>query len=390
MADSIFIAGATARSAAESARRAGWRVTATDLFCDRDLQACATVHRVSDYPHDIVKIASKLSPRPWLYTGGLENWPQSVAAISRCHSLRGNPPPVLCGVRDPWILQRVLRSAGLASPGLCDEPPTDVDADARWLCKPRSSSGGMGIRIWSPRAENRLPGTPSAVNVAPHESFYFQRYVRGTSYGAVYLAAGNTAKLMGVARQLVGCRWAGASRFHFVGAIGPVVLAPHWMDQYQRIGQQLASLFDLHGLFGVDTIISQQRVWTIEVNPRFTASVELHERATGWCAFNDHMRACEEGRLPTESLPEPCGLHAKAIIYAPRDGEVDDAFCGWIDAQNRQTRHARLADLPASGLRITMGAPLLTVFAQGDCMTDTYRRLRVRAQTVKRQFTRAV
>ncbi len=44
------------------------------------------------------------------------------------------------------------------------------------------------------------------------------------SVSAVFLAAGGSAVLLGVTRQLVGCRWAGATGFRYVGSIGPLAI----------------------------------------------------------------------------------------------------------------------------------------------------------------------
>lgn len=395
MADALFIAGASARSAAESARRAGCEIAAADLFCDRDLRACATAQRVSDYPREIVTIAKHLLPRKWIYTGGLENSPQCVAAVSQYHSLLGNPPDVLRHVRNPWRVQQVLRNSRLFYPEIRERLPARRAADETWLCKPRKSNGGAQIRIWPDVAHGDSNSTLFDADMPPADAFYFQQYVRGASYGAVYLAprktaARTTVMLLGITRQFAGCRWAGTNGFHHVGAIGPITLDPKLMDQYQRIGQRLATAFGLRGLFGVDTVVERQRVWTIEVNPRFTASVEIHERATGLCAISAHVQACEDTTLPI-ALPlaspsQPRELHAKATIYAAHSGEVNATFCCWIDAQNSSERFATLADLPQVGTRILAGHPILTVFARGRHMPDVYRQLRAQAGAVKTQF----
>ena len=48
-----------------------------------------------------------------------------------------------------------------------------------------------------------------------------------------------------------------------------------------KLGTVLAQAFRLVGLFGVDGVLDAERFWPVEVNPRYTASVEVLEGATG-------------------------------------------------------------------------------------------------------------
>ena len=77
MPPSLSILGASVRSAAQSALRAGFIPCGADLFADHDLQrtSAATI-RVSDYPQQLIDASKQLPSGPWMYTGGLENHPK--------------------------------------------------------------------------------------------------------------------------------------------------------------------------------------------------------------------------------------------------------------------------------------------------------------------------
>ena len=88
-----------------------------------------------------------------------------------------------------------------------------------------------------------------------------------------------------------------------------------------RIAKALARASDLHGLFGIDFVLDRDRVWLTEVNPRYTASVEVLELARR----QSLLAAVVEGglRQPIHSLAEggtltivPVEFVAKAILYA--------------------------------------------------------------------------
>lgn len=91
--DSILIIGASARSAATSASRAGFRVHAIDLFADSDLQRIASTQRIEqNFPRQALSLAEQLRPMPWMFTGGFENHVDLLQEISQSHTLLGTAP----------------------------------------------------------------------------------------------------------------------------------------------------------------------------------------------------------------------------------------------------------------------------------------------------------
>src|SRR5687767_10917006 len=104
----LLILGASARAAASSAARAGFAPRAADLFADADLAALCRVTRIDDYPGEFPAAARKFPPSPWMYTGGLENYPELVDQIAAERPLLGNSGSVLREVRDPFKLAAAL------------------------------------------------------------------------------------------------------------------------------------------------------------------------------------------------------------------------------------------------------------------------------------------
>src|SRR5229473_2024137 len=99
----LLILGASARATAFSALRAGLQPWCADLFADADLQARCAVERVkpADYPTRFLKSLDADIPGPWMYTGGLENWPGLVAKMERHRPLWGNGVKSLSLARSP-------------------------------------------------------------------------------------------------------------------------------------------------------------------------------------------------------------------------------------------------------------------------------------------------
>ena len=75
--------------------------------------------------------------------------------------------------------------------------------------------------------------------------------------------------------------------------------------QADAIARVAASAFGLVGVGGVDFVDDGRVMHPIEVNPRWTASMELVERARGLSVFGAHARACTSGALPAADDARP-------------------------------------------------------------------------------------
>jgi predicted ATP-grasp superfamily ATP-dependent carboligase len=356
VSDAIVILGASVRAAAFSALRAGMVPCAADLFADIDLERCAAARAVTDYPDGLAAAARQFPPGPWMYTGGLENHASLVERIAAERLLAGNGGSTLRRVRDPHRLGETLRAAGLAA------PPTACTAvglphDGTWLAKPLRASGGMGIEPWRGPQPGRAGPPPAGC--------YFQQQVAGEPHAAAYVAAQGESRLLGITRQLVGTEWVAAKPYHYAGSIGPLRCDSRLREQFEAIGRRLARQFGLVGLFGVDAVVDGGTVWTIEVNPRYTASMEVLERAGRFSAVGMHLAACRSGALPEAAAASSPTCWGKAVLYARRDRRIGTAFAAFAERAMEAGFDAELADIPRRGADIAAGRPVATVLAAG-------------------------
>jgi uncharacterized protein len=374
----LLIFGASARAAAFSALRAGLQPWCADLFADADLQArCPAMRLPSHYPEGFEELAAKDIPGPWLYTGGLENWPALVDRMARHRPLWGNDAAVLARVRHPDFVARILREAGLAVPAVTWQRQPAVGS-GRWLVKPMRSAGGGGIRAYDGPAD--LASTsPSGV--------YYQEHITGEPWSALYVADGIKAILLGATRQLVGETWLGAAPFHYCGSIGPLSIPPDLQHNLERLGTVLTEKCELRGLFGVDGVVSDREFWPVEVNPRYTASIEVLEYANGLQALAWHraMFDCRVDASPM--LPQFPGLDCtgKAVLFA-RQALVFPTAGPWqavLDHLGDIHRMPAFADIPMAGQRIEAGRPILTLFGRGQAVAGCLEALQRTAAEVE-------
>jgi predicted ATP-grasp superfamily ATP-dependent carboligase len=343
----LTVLGASARALAESAARAGFAPFAVDLFGDRDLRACCPAVRIARYPHDFLPALEKAPVGAWMYTGGLENHPALLARLARVRPLWGNSAEIVRPVRRPELVAQVAAEAGCrVSPAATPGAPT--------LLKPRRGSGGLHVRLANADEMKRPP-----------RGWYLQALVQGNCAGAVFVAASGEAVLLGVTRQLAGSDFGLAAPFIYAGSTGPLLLPQDQITRLERLGQALANRFGLTGLFNVDLIVGQHELWVLEVNPRYSASVEILERASNTSFVALHADACCEQRLPERQPSYGGRIFGKAIVYAEGNGIVPtrfDAVCeGWSDFQPG----SGMADIPHEGEALVHGQPVVTVFAAG-------------------------
>jgi uncharacterized protein len=370
----ITIVGSSARAAAFSAVRAGFSIRAADLFADVDLRRASTATAVTDYPAGLEAVLIGSQPGGWIYTGGLENSPSLIDRWSRLRPLWGNSGEALRRVRRPELLAAAMQQAGMNAPRV-EFDSRQVRRNGSWLIKGLRSSGGVHVSVW-----NELTPDPS-----PESDHYFQELISGTPCSAVYVAARGTAAMLGATRQLIGERWTGASGLRYCGSVGPLELSESIRQQFARIGSELAEKFNLVGLFGVDAIVNDLGVWPVEVNPRYTASIEVLERSSGFHAIDLHVTACRDGTLPAHRYWPRSVVSAKAILFAASTLEVAEATSELIEQESGAAWPA-VADIPAPGTIIEAGWPILTVLASGDTERATLERLEERAAIVRQQI----
>jgi len=343
----IGVVGASARAAAFSLLRAGRQVITADLFADADLARHCLATRIAPYPEGFFDWLAEAECDGWLYTGALENHPTLIDRLSTSQTLLGHTGDVVRRVRDPLELQTALTSAGLHFPEtqLADQRQPANDG---WLGKTSRGSCGSGV------------GVTEGAN-------YFQRRITGVPLSAVF--QGN--QLLGVTRQLVGERWTGAAEFQYCGSIGPWPLSPVVQQQMLRLGEVLHSKFGLTELYGVDLLGDRNKIWTIEVNPRYTAAVEVVERAYGISVFGP-----TGGQRPSSC----CG---KVVLFANRPLVITEETKGGLLQQAGNIAWPEIADIPAAGTKIAAGQPVLTLFAEADSCESVATRLQERVAEIE-------
>jgi predicted ATP-grasp superfamily ATP-dependent carboligase len=371
MNQSLVLVGMNSRPLARSAMQAGFDIIAIDTFGYIDLPAKA---RCLSLAYDLGGLGP-VNPGLWhtrlaraaqsqkadslAYSGGFENFPELVDEMSAECELLGNSPTSLRAVRDPYRLREMVRSVGMETPQVLS-PGTQPDPRFRWLRKRLKSGGGYAIEPWD--------------GIVPNEPGYMvQRYVEGLAHSASFIGNGHAAQVFAVTRQLSGDAAFGAHGFAYVGNLLIPKPDSRLLANLNDLATALTRAFGLVGLNGIDFIVKGEQLTILEVNPRYSASMELVEEDMATSLFAWHVAGCRQ--QPLTVLPEyqSQNVFGKAYVYARQDGTTPDttrwSAKGWHD-------------VPRTGETFRAGQPICTVTAVGADQQQCYERLLAEADEV--------
>jgi predicted ATP-grasp superfamily ATP-dependent carboligase len=235
----------------------------------------------------------------------------------------------------------------------------------------------MGIRFWAPQD-----------NSWDENDFYCQEFIEGEPISFLFLGSRETTLLLGATRQLVGETWLHAAPFRYCGSIGPLDHSLIERPSLEELGDLLALGCFLDGLFGVDGILRDGEFWPVEINPRYSASVEVLEHGLGAPLLSYHAHVFTHRGLPPlpSSGLSPARTIGKAILFArddlhfPAEGPWMKELLSLRPVQELPT----FADIPAAGELIEAGKPILTFFAAADSCSNCEDMLRQIADTLDR------
>ncbi len=375
-----LLVGVSARALLESAVESGCQATAIDYFGDQDCRWRGPAFSLADLGlrpsvKNLLQAAATLAFAGrngrrqafsgLVYSSGPENQPQDLEVWAQHGLLLGNGPATLARVRNPWELRDTLAAVGSAMPPFYPlEEWRYTPAGMGWLIKPVRGGGGRGIRLL---AATEAGAAAQLAAVSDKSRYLVQQFIPGIAASATFIADGRQAAVVGTSQQLAAGNGLGTGRFAYAGSIVPLALQPaHGLPdpgpELARIAGHLTAVFGLRGLNTLDFIINQRGIWVLEVNPRWSASVELIERWRGERLFRRHVAACGPAGLPAAAIPSArgrrCGFWGKAIVYAQASFQVTATARELGDFYRLGLR-----DIPGPATSVAGGQPLCSVLA---------------------------
>lgn len=377
----ILLVGVSTRAMVESALKSlpAEKILSLDYFGDYDLQELCENYSLKRTfsktftASNLFLVSQYLSFQAILYTSNLENHPSLLKKFQGRGLLLGNSPETLSRIRSPGIFFPFLEKIGIPHPRTYFKDrkwPTEQNnpkfSQSVFLQKPIRSGGGFGIK------QIKVPETK--------DCHILQEYIPGIPCSALFLANGQDSILIGLTEQLIGLKEFGSNGFRYCGnLLGKVwreADGSHLVRKLEEITTLITREFKLRGVNGIDFILKDGVPYLLEVNPRYTAAMELIEKAYRLPIVEAHLNSLE-GYLPAFNLLNflETGYWGKAILFAEKDLKVPSIQKEWLEKGIR--------DIPPDGEFIHKGEPICTLFAYGLTREACYRELVEKAKRLK-------
>jgi predicted ATP-grasp superfamily ATP-dependent carboligase len=350
----VLVAGFATRHVAQSARRAGYTVYAVDHFCDQDLtwctEDCATFGEVAELPEKIAELAARHPVDALVVTSGAE-------AVGTAIPLCGTPPRKVERFLDKLEIQRFFEGLDVPVPPLAGSDHYPV------MVKPRRGAGGWRNAV--ARTEEELRRWEETWPDVPYVA---QALVDGIPSSVSCVADGRRARAVAVNRQIL--RGNGESAHGFAGSVTP--FSHPLAGEMIACAERIAAASGCVGSVGID-FMAGEKPWAIEINPRFQATLDTVELATGESVFAMHMDACR-GVLPA-ARPAARRVAVRRILFAERDMRLD---------ADLSVLAPRIADIPWPGTEFEEGHALVSVYGCAETEAGAYADLERTVEAVRR------
>ena len=418
---SICLMGASCRAAAQAAARAGCtRILAWDDFLDADLLEIAQARSLADFPEDSPQSLAELQGIPLVLCGGMENRPDFIQRRIDQGMLCGVTGDMLRQLRSLESWQRWASESRIGWPTTVQDlsdPRLDSVRSESWMLKPLGRAGGVHVRaIASLEGLDRVANLGLDPGIPKSDLWYLQQYVPGISIGVSYCTDSNwntgsnwntqsseppKTRIVGIARSILSEELDAPLPWIYRGSLAPYSVSPSVRASLERFAKTVAQSTGIRGLWQADFQIDPNgQLWLLEINPRWSASMELHELLQEYSWITEHVRILcngESKRVPSPGSPAGQQV-AKGILYAPHGMHLSVAQVdrlgrsGWHGTlRELETAEFCLADIPQSdplGVDFAEGMPIVTVLVAGEKNADLLEKIRQAHSTVLGWFKR--
>ena len=244
--------------------------------------------------------------------------------------------------KNPKSLKKILSEESIQFPYTVFKQE-ELDDSKNFLVKKIGGIGGGHVLYKSSLLD---------IDVLSNKDFYYQEFINGIVYSAVFLANGNTASIVGLNRILVSKQFQDQP-FLYEGAISVVFKNKKTLVKIISIINKITKRTELFGLCGIDFIIDEnQSIFVIDINPRPTATFELHESQES--LFAAHIKSFNRG--PINYISYNHNFSKGYVIYYAKENLLIPENLKWP---------SWVKDRPYDKQMILIKNPVCTIHAEG-------------------------
>ena len=356
-----------------SGSRAGYEMYAADAFGDIDTKRCAKEYfPLNPLQTDIRHIKKELSKVDGVIIGsGYENADFDFLGVEDMRKILGNAPEKTKEISNKARLSYRLDDLGFSHPltyigrEIAEEKPTHLHLPV--VAKP--AYGGGGTANFFCYTEKELIQWSKLL-----PEFLFQEYIKGKPASVSVISSKQDSISVCVNEQLIGLDSVCApGSLVYCGNISPFVT--EFSERVCEIAEELTTELGLLGSNGIDFVISDDKPYIIEVNPRLQGSLDTVELSTDLNLIDAHVKAVS-GILPERVAVKRYAV--KAIVFAKHE---------WTVMRNSYLDMAGIVDVPEKGRIVKSGEPIATAIGIGDSRESAFAAAMKNVERIKNGVT---
>ncbi|NHJ32973.1 MAG: ATP-grasp domain-containing protein [Asgard group archaeon] len=343
----LLVVGFNARPIANSAVQAGHEIGVIDYFGDYDLlkltRNCFSVLRQK--PGELLHRPLHRKPAEYLYFlaeimsdeqgdfegiilgSAFDRYPELVKQFKEIGpKVYANDHKKFALTRKKHEINEIAKKSGFEIPELSSvksfQELAEIAKNSSYPIVTRGDGGGggAGIKLW--KSYKEIKDYMKSKDTEQEKVIWLQEYIKGLDASSTVNCLKKEVQLLSVNRQLIGDKNLRApSEFAYTGNIVPLNYDTYKEDssleeQHLESIRKLFQSLKLIGSNGVDFVIRDEKLFFMEVNPRFQGSIECVQYTTGYNLVQLHIDAFHNIKHDIPAVPKYNQFSVKGILFS--------------------------------------------------------------------------
>ncbi|OEG62655.1 MAG: hypothetical protein BHK79_02540 [Halanaerobium sp. MDAL1] len=312
-----------------------------------------------------------------IYGSDWDHKPELLNELEKIENLklRGNSAAVISQLNKKETLIdlfQLAKSSGFKTPELflkAKDLKKIKNKDIKDLIiKPYHSGGGLDLRVIN--SEKNF----DYIFNEKKENFYLQEFIEGESRSCQFAADSTKAEILSFTRELKATNIDQKSENNFKYG-GNILIKENEKERkiIRKFINKLTKKYSLQGINGIDYIKNEKGIFFIELNPRFTAAVELLRPIYQEELLNIYFSNQLTTNYLKKYLQQDLAFNIKAIYYAEKDFTVKKDLRDILEEIKKERINKlssvfdlKIKDLPEIGEHFTAGEPVFTLLFKAE------------------------
>lgn len=402
---SIGVIGVNGKAIAESANRSGFKTYLVDYFSDLDNLQPQEENQITHIPMQkdplnpdfkteysrekltdfaIEKLKGKVDAV--LLASSVGSDYRMIEKIANYFKILGNDPGTVKSAKDWIILMKIFNKFNITYPetrvfksfgelkNLNINYPVVIKPAIEKEFRMRHINSDSELTAFLDDAWEKFNTTGKKLT----GKILVQEFINGTPISSSVLSNGKGAVTLTVNKQFIGIKKLNApGRFTYCGHVTPANLDPDITVRVSEISNKIISKLNLIGSVGIDFVLKDNKIYFLEINPRFQDTIESVEKSKNINLVEKHINAVN-GELEVNVNLDINSLNwyfGKGVLFADRTIKIGNL-----------SNIPEVHDVPREGTLIREAEPVCTISVSGKSEAEVMKKLYEKVELINQFF----